>query len=164
MTTFNSKPILFPSALALTLLCGCSSLEPTPMMPTYPAPVGGRDGVSWELDSKCRRQAHRIAGQTRRANLDREVAYTLIGIAAGVAIGSALSYDVKSYHPHSRHRGYPGYQDRPYTLYRRDYRGPGAVMGAATGAVLSQDALRNPQRTYDIVYENCIQYNWGYGQ
>ncbi|WP_040845422.1 hypothetical protein [Thiorhodococcus drewsii] len=156
--------ILTPlAAMTLASVAGCSSLQPPPMMPSYPAPVGGSDGVSWELDSKCRGQAYRLAEQARRSNINREVGYTLIGIAAGVAIGSALSYDVEPRYPpgrryHWHHGGYP------YTGYRRDYRGAGGVAGAATGAVLSQSAMRDPQRVYDVVYENCIRNNWGYGQ
>ena len=162
------KRMLIVPIAALVVGSGCSGLEPTPMMPSYPAPVGGPEGVPWELDGKCRQQAYRMAERVRRANLNREVAYTLIGIAAGVAIGSALSYDVEGgyYHGHhssSWHHGHRRYPDYSSYRYRRDYRGAGAVMGAATGAVLSQDALRNPQRTYDIVYENCIRNSWGYG-
>lgn len=154
--------ILTPLAITLTIGAGCSGLEPTPMMPTYPAPVGGSDGVSWELDGKCRGQAYRLAEQTRRSNINREVGYTLFGIAAGVAIGSALSYNVEPrYRPgHGSHWHHGGY---PHKSYRRDYRGAGAVAGATTGAVLSQSAMRDPQRVYDIVYENCIRNNWGYG-
>ena len=67
------------AVLGLALLTGCSGMQPTPMMPTYPAQIGGRGGVSMEADSLCRQQAYQAADKARQDNVNKEVAFTAIG-------------------------------------------------------------------------------------
>lgn len=162
--------ILITASLSAVVLTGCSGMQPTPMMPTYPAQVGGRDGVSIEADSACRLQAYQAAEKAKQDNLNKEVAFTAIGTIAGAVIGNQIS--VSSYRggpgprgpgpggPHGGARG-PGGPGgpppRPHRSRSHDLAGAGALTGAATGAALSQGMLQNTQQTYDIYYNNCIQ-------
>ncbi len=150
---------LIASAMSLVILTGCSGLQPTPMMPTYPARIGGPDGVSLETDSFCRLQAYQVAEKTRQDNINKEVAFTAIGTIAGAVIGNQVQ--VTRYRgpapywprgPHG-HRGWHG----PRRVQTHDMAGAGAFAGAATGAALSQGTLQNTQQVYDIYYNNCIE-------
>lgn len=150
-STIGFARILIASAMGLT---GCSSMQPTPMMPTYPAQVGGRGGVSVEADSMCRQQAYKAAEQAKQDNINKEVAFTAIGTIAGAVIGNQIQAPGRHGPPRGPGPGGPGGPGRPST---HDMAGAGALAGAATGAALSQGTLQNPQQVYDIYYNNCIE-------
>ena len=137
-------------ALAAGIAAGCSSMQPTPMMPSQPASIGGSDGVSAQDDSLCRQRAYQAAQSAKDTNIVKEVGITAIGAVAGAALGNALE---------------PGRGPRPGPGFGGPrYRGPsgpqlgtaGGIAGAATGAAVSQGVVQNTQQVYDINYNNCI--------
>ena len=141
-------------AVLMPLITGCSSLEPTPMQPSYPAWNGDRD-VSREVDSACRRHAYQAAEQVKQQNVNTEVAGTLIGVIAGAVIGEALS-------DHGHYRGHPSWHHdhgRPGYHSDSDLTGTGAVLGGVTGAALSGGSRQDIQQVYDMAYDNCIESN-----
>ncbi len=146
------------AALAVSLVTACSSMQATPMMPTYPARIGGPDGVTAAQDSACRQRAYQAAEQAKQDNVNKEIAFTAIGTIAGAAIGNAMTpRHPRGPGPH----GPGGYRPRPPR--GPDLTGAGAVAGASTGAAMSQGALQNTQQTYDIFYNNCIASYRGSG-
>ncbi|WP_186342944.1 YMGG-like glycine zipper-containing protein [Allochromatium palmeri] len=143
------------AVLGFGLLTGCSGMQPTPMMPTYPAQIGGPSGVSMESDSLCRQQAYQAAEKVKQDNVNKEVAFTAIGTIAGAVIGNQIQSPGRYGPPRGpRGPGGPGGPGRPRT---NDMAGAGALAGAATGAALSQGTLQNTQQVYDIYYNNCIE-------
>jgi hypothetical protein len=145
-------------ALAASLAAGCSSMQPTPMMPSQPAMIGGPGGVSAQADSACRQQAYEAAKKAKDTNVAKEVGITAISAIAGAAIGNALE---------PRHGPGPGPMPRgpggpgPVGPVPKAPSGPqlgtaGAVAGAATGAAVSQGVVQDTQQVYDINYNNCI--------
>ena len=157
----RSPRLLIAVSIAAAALAGCSSMQPTPMMPTYPAQVGGRKGVSAAEESACRQQAYQAAEKTKQDNVTKEVAFTAIGTIAGAVIGNQIESPSRGGHRGPRGPGGPGGPGpggpgpgRPKT---HDMAGAGALAGAATGAALSQSAVQDTQKVYDISYNNCIQ-------
>lgn len=144
------------AALGLVLLTGCSGMQPTPMMPTYPAQIGGRGDVSMEADGLCRQQAYQAAAQAKQDNVNKEVAFTAIGTLAGAVIGNQIQAPGR-HGPPPRGPGRPGGPGGPGRPSTHDMAGAGALAGAATGAALSQGTLQDPQQVYDIYYNNCIE-------
>lgn len=149
---------LTAAGLSAAVLAGCSSVQPTPTMPTYPAQVGGRYGVSAETDAGCRQQAYQAASTAKQNNVGKEVAFTAIGAIAGAAIGNALEPSG----PRGPGPGGPGGPGGPRGHGGPALGGAGAVTGLATGAAMSQSTLQDPQQVYDITYNNCIETNRGY--
>jgi hypothetical protein len=140
------------SALVAGITAGCSSMQPTPMMPTQPARIG--DGVSAQQDSICRQQAYQAAQKAKESNIAKEVGITAVGALAGAVIGNALE---PGRGPAPRGPG-PGGPGGPAP---RGPSGPqlgtaGGVTGAAVGAAASQGVVQNTQQVYDITYRNCI--------
>lgn len=157
-----SRPLL--AALAIGVITGCASMQPTPIMPTYPAQIGGRNGVTAEQDATCRQQAYLAAEQTKQQNVNKEVASTMIGAVAGAVVGHAVS-DRGPGGPGPRGPGpggpgpggpRPGPGPGPGPSSGPNLTGAGAVAGAATGAAVSQGMLQDTQQVYDINYNNCI--------
>ena len=74
-TTHSSRTLVV--ALSVAILGGCSSMQPTPTMPTYPAKVG-YGGVTRETDSICRQQAQQAAEQTKQQNANTEVTTDMV--------------------------------------------------------------------------------------
>ena len=140
----------FLAAAVAGLIAGCSSMQPTPIMPTYPAKIGGRGGVSADQDAYCRQQAFQAAQAAKDSNVSAEVASTAVGAIAGAVIGNAASTSdrtVRTYGPRrvvTRH--YSGH----------DYTGAGAATGAVVGAAASQGMIQDTQQVYDITYNNCV--------
>jgi hypothetical protein len=141
-----------PAALAAGLIAGCSSMQPTPMMPSQPAMIGASGGVSSQQDSICRQQAYQAAQKAKETNIAKEVGVTAVGAIAGAVIGNALE---PGRGPAPR---YPGPRGGPAP---RGPSGPqlgtaGGVTGAAVGAAASQSMVQNTQQVYDATYNNCI--------
>jgi len=140
------------------IIAGCSGMQPTPMMPTYPARVGGSSGVSYERDAYCRQRAYQAAETAKEANVTREVGSTVIGALAGAAIGNAL--EPRRRGPRGPGPGGPGggppRGPGPRGPSDPGYGTAGAVTGAAVGAAASQSMVQNTQQVYDIHYRNCI--------
>lgn len=157
-STIGSKRTLLAAAGAV-LLGGCSGMQPTPMMPTYPAQIG-RGGVSVEADNACRQQAYQAAEKAKQDNVNKEVAFTAIGTIAGAVIGNQVSVPSGGSGPRGPARG-PGGPGgpggRPGRPKTHDLAGAGALAGAATGAAMSQGTLQDTQQVYDIYYNNCIE-------
>ncbi len=130
---------------------GCSSMQPTPMMPTYPARIGGHGGVRAEEDAYCRQQAYQAAQQAKESNIAKEIGATAIGALAGAAIGNALEPGRPPGPPPGGPGGPPG--PRPSGPH---YGTAGGIAGAAVGAAASQRMIQDPQQVYDITYNNCI--------
>ena len=142
------------AALVAALAAGCSSMQPTPMMPTQPAQIGGRTGVTAQQDSICRQRAYEAAQKAKENNVAKEVGITALGAVAGAVIGNALE---PGHGPAPRGPG-PGGPGGPAP---RGPSGPhygtaGGVTGAAVGAAASQSMVENTQQVYDITYNNCI--------
>lgn len=157
---------------------GCSSMEPTPMMPTNPARFGG--GVTAEVDRSCREQAYQAAERAKQQNANTEVAVTAIGAVAGAVIGRAVSPrhggggpgpgpgpggggpGGPGGGPGAGPGGGPGGPGGgpggpgPGRPRGPNYAGAGAATGALAGAAASQDMLQDLQQVYDINYDNCI--------
>jgi hypothetical protein len=155
-STIGFARTLVTAAMGLAILSGCSGMQPTPMMPTYPSQIGGRGGVSMEADSICRQQAYQAAEKAKQDNVNKEIAFTAIGTIAGAVIGNQIQSPSRHGPPPRGPRGPggPGGPGRPKT---HDMAGAGALAGAATGAALSQGTLQNQQQVYDIYYNNCIE-------
>ncbi len=153
-----SHPLL--AALAVGVITGCASMQPTPIMPTYPAQIGGRSGVTAEQDATCRQQAYLAAEQTKQQNVNKEVASTMIGAVAGAVVGHAVSdRGPGGPGPRGPGPGGPGPggpRPGPGPSSGPNLTGAGAVAGAATGAAVSQGMLQDTQQVYDINYNNCI--------
>jgi len=143
--------------MGLSILTGCSSMQPTPMMPTYPAQIGGRGGVSIETDNLCRQQAYQAAEKAKQDNVNKEVAFTAIGTIAGAVIGNQIEAPSRHGPPPGPGPGGPGPGGPPGRPKTHDLAGPGALAGAATGAAISQGTLQDTQQVYDITYNNCIE-------
>ncbi|MBK1718845.1 hypothetical protein [Thiocystis violacea] len=157
---------LIAAATGAVVLAGCSSMQATPMMPTYPAQIGGRGGVSVEGDSICRQQAYQAAEKAKQDNVNKEIAFTAIGTIAGAVIGNQVS--VPSGGPRGPrgpggpggpggHRGPGGPGGPGGRPGSHDLAEAGALAGAATGAAMSQSTLQDTQQTFDIYYNNCIE-------
>lgn len=140
--------LMVAAGLSLVVLAGCSSMQTTPMMPTYPAKVG-RGGVPVEVDDRCRQEAYQAAERAKQENVNKEVAFTAVGAIAGAVIGNQARVSGPP-RPPAAPGGPPG---RPRS---HDLAGPGALAGAATGAALSQGATQDLQQVYDMYYNNCI--------
>ncbi len=150
---------LTATSMGAVILAGCSSMQPTPMMPTYPAQVGGRQGVSAEADSVCRQQAYQAAEKAKQDNVNKEVAFTAIGTIAGAVIGNQITTPGHGGPGPGGPGGGPGGPGRGHGGH--DLAGAGALTGAATGAAMSQGTLQDTQQTYDINYNNCIESHRG---
>ena len=150
----------FVSVLAAGIAAGCSSMQPTPIMPTQPAKISSRDGVTVEQDVVCRKQAYDAAEKAKNNNIAKEVGVTAVGVIAGAVLGNALEPRgvsapmalVPAGGPGPRGPGVPG---------PRGPSGPslgtaGGITGAAIGAAASQGMLQNTQQVYDMTYTNCI--------
>ncbi len=149
----ENKRVLMLTLTAL-IVTGCASMQPTPMMPSRPAPVG-RHGITAQADALCRNQAYQAASQVKDQNINTEVASTVIGGVLGGVLGNQMSYDTVKKGPHGR----------PVT-HSTDLAGVGAVAGAAAGASVSKNLTQDTQQVYDITYRNCIEANrvqtrWG---
>ncbi len=134
------------------LVASCSSMQPTPMMPTYPARIGGPGGVRAEEDAYCRQRAHQAAQQAKDTNVAKEIGATAIGALAGAAIGNALEPG----RPHGPPPGGPGGPPPGPRPSGPHYGTAGGIAGAAVGAAASQRMIQDPQQVYDINYNNCI--------
>lgn len=143
------SPLLL--ALAAGGFAGCSSMQPTPMMPTYPARLGGSTGITAEEDAFCRQQAHQAAEQAKEANVTKEVGSTVIGALAGAAIGNALEPG----RPRGPGPGGPG-GGPPPRHSDPGYGTAGAITGATLGATASRGMIEDTQQVYDRHYNNCI--------
>jgi len=155
-------PVKTPPARALAtvltaaLAAGCSSMQPTPMMPTQPAQVGGRNGVSVQHDSMCRQRAYEAAQKAKENNVAKEVGITAVGALAGAVIGNALEPGHgPGPGPGPRGPG-PGGGPVPGGPSAPHYGTAGGIAGAAAGAAASQTMVQNTQQVYDITYNNCI--------
>jgi len=160
--TFSLRMLV--AVLAAVSILGCSGMQPTPMMPTYPAKIGGSSGVSPQQDAFCRQQAYQAAQKAKEANVAKEVGSTAVGALLGAAVGNALEPSRPRHRgPPPRGRGGPGRPGGPPP------RGPGpgrysdpgygtagAVTGAAVGAAASRSMIQDTQRVYDIKYNNCV--------
>lgn len=145
-----APPRALPAALAAGLIAGCSSMQPTPMMPSQPVVIGS-SGVTAQQDSICRQQAYQAAQSAKETNVAKEVGFTAIGAIAGAAIGNALEPG----------RGPAPRPARPGGPAPRGPSGPhygtaGGVTGAAVGAAASQSVVQDTQQVYDLNYNNCI--------
>lgn len=156
-------PRILLATVVTGIIAGCSGMQATPMMPTYPAQVGGRSGVSYERDAYCRQQAYQAAQKAKETNVAKEVGSTVVGALAGAAIGNALEPSRRGprHGPGPRGPGGPGGPGRPPGGPGRGPSDPGygtagAVTGAAVGAAASQSMVQNTQQVYDINYRNCI--------
>ena len=167
--------------LSAIFFAGCSSMQPTPTLPSAPARIGGYGGVSAEVDRNCREQAYKAAEQAKQQNVNTEVAVTAIGTVAGAVIGKAVSPRGGGGGPGPRGPGGPGGGPGgpgggpgaggpggpgggpggpgPGRPRGPNYAGVGAATGALAGAAASQDMLQNLQQVYDINYDNCIAAN-----
>ena len=177
-SSVTSSRALVGALLAATVT-GCSSMQPTPTMPTYPAQIGGGSGVTADLDYRCRQQANAAAEKTKQDNVTKEVAVTAISTVAGAVIGNQLNGGGAGGRglggmggmggggpgPRGHGGGGPGGRGGPggpgggHGHGGHDLAGAGALAGAATGAALSQSMLQDTQQTFDIVYNNCIEAN-----
>lgn len=158
------------SVLAAGIAAGCSSMQPTPMMPTEPAIISSRDGVTAEQDAVCRKQAYDAAEKAKNNNIAKEVGVTAVGIIAGAVLGNALEPRgfsgpaalVPAGGPGPRGPGAGGRPGgRPGGGGPRGPSGPsygtaGGIAGAAVGAAASQSMLQDTQQVYDITYTNCV--------
>lgn len=152
--------ILLAAVAAITVITGCSSMQPTPMMPSQPARIGGSYGVTAQQDAYCRQQAYQAAQTAKENNVAKEVGSTVIAGIAGAVIGNALEPG-RGRGPRRgppprgpggrppRGPGGPGYRDPGYGT-------AGAITGAAVGAAASQSMIQNTQQVYDIRYRNCV--------
>ncbi|NEX21941.1 hypothetical protein G3480_16785 [Thiorhodococcus mannitoliphagus] len=164
----HSRQVFARTLVAISLsaatLAGCSSMQPTPMMPTYPAQIGG-GGVTASEDSLCRQRAYQASEKAKQDNVNKEVAFTAIGTIAGAVIGNQINVPSGGPRPGPGPRG-PGGPGGPGGPPGRpkthDMAGAGALTGAATGAALSQGTLQNTQQVYDLSYNNCIQSYMNY--
>jgi uncharacterized protein YcfJ len=148
--TLSSRALL--AALAAGITAGCSSMQPTPMMPSQPARIGSGSGATSQQDSICRQQAYQAAQKAKDNNIAKEVGITAVGALAGAVLGNALEPG-RGPAP----RG-PGPRGGPAP---RGPSGPqlgtaGGVTGAAVGAAASQTMVENTQQVYDVTYNNCI--------
>ena len=177
-STHSSRTVI--AVLSAIFFAGCSSMQPTPTLPSSPARIGGYGGVSAEVDRNCREQAYKAAEQAKQNNVNTEVAVTAIGTVAGAVIGKAAS-------PRGGGGPGPGFGGGgpggpggpgggpgmggpggpgggpggpgPGRPRGPNYAGVGAATGALAGAAASQDMLQNLQQVYDINYDNCIAAN-----
>lgn len=164
--TYSSSTLV--AVLSTVLFAGCSSMEPTPMMPTNPARFGG--GITAEVDGICREQAYQAAERAKQQNTNTEVAVTAIGTVAGAVIGRAVSPRRGGGGPGPGGPGGPGGGPGagpggpgggpggpgPGRPRGPNYAGAGAATGALAGAAASQEMLQDLQQVYDINYDNCI--------
>jgi hypothetical protein len=142
---------VLPAAIVATLIAGCSSMQPTPMMPTQPARIGGTYGVTAQQDGSCRQRAYEAAQKAKENNVAKEVGITAFGALAGAYLGNALE---PGHGPAPRGPG-------PGGPAPRGPSGPqlgtaGGITGAAVGAAASQGVVQNTQQVYDATYNNCI--------
>jgi hypothetical protein len=80
----------FCLALAATvssLIVGCSAMQESRTIPTYPA--GRSAGVPASDDAYCRSQATAAAEKTKNTNVAKEVSFTAVGALLGAAVGNA---------------------------------------------------------------------------
>jgi hypothetical protein len=142
------------AALIAGIIAGCSSMQPTPMMPSQPARIGGSSGVTSQQDSICRQQAYQAAQKAKENNVAKEVGITAVGAIAGAVIGNALE---PGHGPAPRGPG-PGGPRGPAPRGPSDphFGTAGGVTGAAVGAAASQSVVQDTQQVYDITYNNCI--------
>jgi hypothetical protein len=138
------------ATIAVGVITGCSSMQPTPIMPTQPARIGGRDGVTLEQDAACRQQAYQAAQAAKESNVTTEVATTAVSAIAGAVIGHAISPHGGG--PRGPGPGGPG----PRGPSGPNLAGAGAATGALAGAAASQGMLQDTQQVYDINYNNCV--------
>lgn len=158
----RSARIFTALAFLTAALAGCSSMQATPMMPTYPAQIGS-GGVSASEDSLCRQRAYQAAEKAKQDNVNKEVAFTAIGTIAGAVIGNQIQAPSgRGPRPGPGPRGPGGPGGRPGKPKTHDMAGAGAAAGAATGAALSQGTLQDTQQVYDITYNNCVQSYMSY--
>jgi len=167
--SFVKQPLVL--SLAVGLIAGCSSMQPTPMMPSQPARIGGPGGVTRDQEALCRQEAYQAAKSAKETNVAKEVGSTVAGAALGAVIGNALEPDrPRGPSPRARGPGGPGGPRGPAPRRPSDpgWGGVGGVTGAAAGAAASQAMIQDPQQVYDIRYRNCIaayanaQYDSGY--
>lgn len=156
----HSKRLLVALAAA-GVISGCSTMQPTPIMPSNPVRTGGSSGVSANEDAICRQEAYRAAQQAKDTNVAKEVGSTVAGAAIGAVLGNALEPGRSSRGPGPRARG-PGGRGGPGGPAPRGRRSDpgwgaaGGVTGAAVGAAASQSMIQDTQQVYDIYYNNCV--------
>ncbi len=145
------------AALAAGIMTGCSSMQPTPMMPSQPVVIGS-SGVTGQQDSICRQQAYQAAQSAKETNVAKEVGFTALGAIAGAAIGNALEPGHRSAPRGPAPRpGGPGPRGpAPRGPSDPHYGTAGGITGAAVGAAASQSVVQDTQQVYDLNYNNCI--------
>lgn len=143
-------PRVLLAALAAGSVAGCSSMQPTPMMPSQPAIIGS-GGVTAQQDSICRQQAYQAAQSAKETNVAKEVGFTALGVVAGAAIGNALE---PGHGPAPRGPGPRG--PAPRGPSGPHYGTAGGITGAAVGAAASQSVVQDTQQVFDLNYNNCI--------